>query len=411
MFAYAAGPELFAAYGFFPGLFVHGQMGSGKTKVGEWNMACWGFSLISGIGIIKATPVGLLQELQNYSCLPVWGDEFKQLEVGPEKLAIISDAYNRQPPAKWSVTGVQRKIKTMFMISGESTSSVAAVRSRYTHIQVSEQRRLVNQLQWFTEQKSNLFLFGRVLMERRPKFVKHVRFFLEQWLKNPGTKKLNEREKMGHGIHWASWMAMMALLESHSPDEIAAFKSFMLDHAARAASDVTSETNINIFWMDLITAWKAGEINVDCFLVDSKYQEFDPGGQRAGIGNVAQRWTSYRLYMDPEPTMAQLKIYMSKQRGSVTLKRNDLRDQLSKNPYWMEGTITKRFRRGGTGGTTAWGILADKHPLGFQEGVTDEQFQAYLKDRESADPRQGPLYTLIQEVDLARKKRKTEDAP
>jgi len=395
MFAYAAAPELFAGCGFFPGLWIHGQMESGKTLVTEWLMACWGFRMSSGIGIIKATPVGLLQEAQNYSNLPIWLDEFRQAEVGTEKISILRDAYNRQPPAKWSVTGIQRRMKTMYVVSGESTSLDAAVRSRYTHIQVAAQRRLANHLAWFTAQKKNFFVFGRLLMERRGEFVKQVHFFIGQWLKNPLTATLNEREKMGHGIHWASWMAMCALLQSHSAEETAAFKAAMIEHALRAAGDVTSETNINVFWTDLITAYKAGEVDEECFRLESDYRPADPDGPRVGLGGETLRWNCYRLYIDPEPMLAQLQIYLTKQRASVTLKRKDLRDQLSKNDYFIPGVLRKRFGRSTSGGTTAWGIVVDKHPLGFQAGVSAEEFRAYLNDRESGDPRQGPLYAII----------------
>jgi hypothetical protein len=274
---------------------------------------------------------------------------------------------------------------------------------------VAAQRRLNNHLEWFTANKKKFFIFERVLMERRAEFVKHVRFFLGQWLKHPLTAKLNEREKMGHGIHWSAWLAMCTLLQSHAADETAAFKTVMLEHAQKAAGDVTSETNINVFWTDLITAYKADEIDSDCFRLESEYKPCDPDGERVGLGGETLRWNSYRLYIDPEPMIAQLQIYLSKQRASVTLKRKDLRDQLSKNDYFIQGVVKKRFGKSAAGGTHAWGIEIDKHPLGFQSGVTAEEFQAYINDRESGDPRQGPLYAIIHGLEAKAAKARQEE--
>jgi hypothetical protein len=47
-FSYAAAPEIFDRHGLFPGLWVHGQMESGKTKMVEWRMSWWGFNLNAG---------------------------------------------------------------------------------------------------------------------------------------------------------------------------------------------------------------------------------------------------------------------------------------------------------------------------------------------------------------------------
>ena len=400
-FSYAAAPEIFDRYGLFPGLWVHGQMESGKTKVTEWQIAVWGFTLSAGIGIIQsATAVGMLQEAENYSNLPVWMDEFREREIESVKIAILRNAYNRQTQAKWSPDGIQRNIKTAFIVSGESTSSDAAVRSRYPHVQISAARRLANHLEWFTDNKRFFFLLGRFLLERREAFVQQTLFFLDQWLKSPGVAGLNDREKMVHGIDYAAWLALCAMLESHGPEEVAAFKQFTVAHLKSAAEDVTSETNVNIFWQDMITCWKAGAIPKSCFKLKGEPMEHPP--QMPDMGH----WVSYILYIDPNLTLSAMQVYLTKQRGQVALKRNDLRDQNKTQPYWVpvtwkdaDGNIKQLQARFGSGKDSSnmkcWAIKLDLHPLGLQANATRGEYDKFILDDTVGDPRKGALFVIV----------------
>lgn len=394
--AYSAGPEIFREYGLFPGLFIHGQMESGKTKLTEWLMHVRGFERSSGIGLLKGTPVGLLCEAENYSNEPIWADEYRQGKVSEDKEAVLRDAYNRQPPVKWSADGVQRLMKTSFVVSGESTSSDSATRSRFPHIQVSAAKRKANHLVWMEANKSKFFVIGRFVHEHRNEFVSHLRRFLNIWLQLPDLAGVNERERMVHGIDYASWMAMCQMLESHGPSETSAFTSFMLNHAKGSAADVTSETNIMVFLGDLLTAWKAEAIPQSCFRVESTFMEFPPG-----CPNQKSRWDSYRIFIDPDPTISAIRSFLAKQRCEITLRRKDLRDQLSKTPFWIEAPkgkkLRKRFGKGG-GGTPAWGFALDlMGELGYQP-CTDEEWNEFLLSPDQGDPRKGPFYTIIDEI-------------
>jgi hypothetical protein len=397
VFAYAAAPEIFSAYGLFPGLFVHGQMSSGKTKFTEWLMHLVGFDshgMKAGISAIKSTAVGILQESQNYSNLCLWIDEFRQGQVTEDKVGIFRDAFNRQPPVKWNPEGIQRKIRTAYVISGESTSSDAATRSRYPHVQISASRRINNHLAWFTVQKKNLFVFQRVLMERRAEFVAGLFKYLKLWVTKSGLT--NEREKIVHGIDWAAWRALADLLGAECPPE---FDDFMLEHMNVAAVDVTAETNINLFWTDLISAFNADAIPTDLFRVE-RSSGFYPDGEK---------WMKCRLFMEPNGAIAALAAHLRKAGQAVSLRRNDLRDQLSKNPYWIPGKHRKRFGSSSAGGIPAWGIDVDQHDLGLQM-IEPDEFRAALNPYPgpdalvgeyhflSGDPRKGPLFAIVDKV-------------
>jgi hypothetical protein len=400
MFSYVAAPEIFAEYGLFPGAMLHGQMSSGKTKVAEWGMSLWGFERLSaGIGILKATAVGLLQECENYSNIPLWLDEFRTSEVGQDKMAILRDSYNRQPPAKWTPDGVQRQMKTAFLISGESTASDAATRSRFLHIQVSKDSRLANHLDWFTAHHGKFFVFIRTLLERREEFVGHVQRILSAWLRAPELQEVNERERMVHGIVYASWMAMCAMLESHDATQTAVFRTFMIEHAKSSSADVSSETNINVFWRTFVTAWKAGAIPMNCLKVRKTRLPHPPNAPNQG------EWDWYEMFIDPDALIEALQQFLVKGRATMPLNRKDLRDQLSKTGYWKPGDLRQRFGKG-TGGTLAYLINIDKHPMGYKQ-CSDEEVERFLSSKgDEPDPRKLDLFTVVHEWEMAEQERK-----
>lgn len=168
----------------------------------------------------------------------------------------------------------------------------------------------------------------------------------------------------------------------------------MLTFSRSAASDVASETNINLYFADLITATVSGQLPLSCYRLESTIQEHPPNANHVdAVGNYVQgRWNQYTLYIDAETTLAHLKIFMRSQGASVVLKKKDLRDQLSMEAYWVGGNYTKHFR----GSTTIrpWGIVVDLHPLGTRT-VSDAEFQAFKANPNQGDPRKGELFRVI----------------
>jgi hypothetical protein len=414
MLSYAAAPEVYEKYSLFPGLWVHGQASSGKTTIIEWLMHLWGFDLHKGLDIIKnVTAVGMQIAAEQYCNLPVWFDEYRNLDVEDAKIAILRSAFNRGEQAKYSSDGNQREIKTAFIVSGESTTSDSATRSRYPHVQVAASRRRVNQMEWFNKHAQYFYLFGRMLIERRSEFSALVLRNLQTYREASDMAGVNERDKMVHGVSYSSWLALVEMLQSHSAAEAHEFRRFMLSHAREASVDVVSELNINVFWTDLIVAFKAGEIPLSCFRLQWTSLECPPG--YLPDQTTQGRWASYRLFIDPEATLSALQIYLTKARQQITLKRKDLRDQLSRNEYWIEGQHRLRF--GHCGATTAaWGFNIDKHPLGYNK-VTDAEHNAFLMNTrasdmdhpgESVDRRLGDLYTIVKAVEKEELKREKD---
>ena len=394
IFAYAAAPEIFRDFGMFPGLWVHGQAESGKTKFTSWLASLQGFFRQSGISV-SGTIVGLMQQAENYSNLLVWIDEFRDNMVDTAKLRILRDAPDRQTQPKWSPDGLLRKINTSYIVSGETTTSDAATRSRYPFIQISKEQRKKGHLWWFEHHKQFFFVFWRAAMERRTEFVRVMMKVLREWVDNPSMATMNDREKMVHGVGYSAFVAMVYLLESHDANELTEFRRCVMEHAVSASADVTSENYVNVFLTDMITAFKAGEIPHTCFRIESERLSHPPGYPNQNGG-----WTSYRLYIDYNAVLAALQIYLRHGGGNVTLKRKDLRDQLSRERGWIEGKLRKRFGPMKSRTSEAcWGILLDEHPMGFQ-CCPDDVYEHWLlplgPDMERTDdPRKGPLYTLI----------------
>jgi hypothetical protein len=417
--AYAAAPEIYAQHSLFPGLWVHGQANSGKSTICELLMEIWGFSLHSGL-MLKGnlvSGVGLSQSTAQYSNLPVWADEYINGEVDDDKMSVLHAGYNRQTPAKFNASGFRRMMRTNFVVSGESTSTKAAMRSRYPHIQMAASARLPRAIQgtegyaaamkeqkenfqWLVNHRKYFFLFGRFVIEHRREFVREVQNQMDIW----SREDIDPRLRIMHGVGFASWMAMVALLQSHSSDEVARFRQYMVGHSQRAHEDVQSDHNINVFVEELVTASKMGAIPWQCFKVLQKHAPHAPGapGQPG--------WNEYILLIDPDPTIAALNIWLTKQRQQLPLKRKDLRDQLSRNEFWYSLPDGKKLNvRFGGGVSLAWGIIADKHPLGYRP-VSDEDFDNYLANNKDGDPRKGPLFSLIDWVlEEQRKQQRMEE--
>lgn len=396
--AYAAGPELFADHRFRSGLFIHGQRGSGKSSGVGWSMNVYGYNLTSGIALTKksSTAVGILGQAENYSCQPVWLDEFRTYEIEEDKAGILRSAYDGGLQVKWSPDGKVRAMKTSFIVSGESTSSDNATRNRYPHVQFSADKRQVAHEAWFVKNAPFFVLFGRYVLEHRREYVEKFQLYFKSWLAKGKLEAIDDRERKVHGVVYAGWMSMVALLGSHGPKEVKAFEEFMVTHCSSAAADVGAETNVMVFLTDMLTAFKAGAIPASCFRAESERLAHPPDAP-----NQTSGWKHWKLYIDPNQVIAHLQIWLTKQRGSVTLRRNDLRNQMSKMPGWIDGEIRMRLGQDGERGPAiaCWGIDLDKHSMGYQL-CSDEEHEKFLiprqpTDPEPVDPREGPLFAII----------------
>ena len=405
-----AAPELFVKHGNFPILWVSGGFGSGKTTYTAWLMSFCGFNLIAGLGLISSsvTAVGIACQLENYSNLPLWLDEYRENMIDKSKTPFLRDPYNRALANKWTEDGIQRLIRTMPIVSGESTSSDGATRSRYPHVQVSEQKRTRNHFDWMQAHHEYFFLIFRELLRRRKEFVELTLQQVDRWLAHKDLAGVEQRVRMSHAVCYAAFAAASMMLQSHTAGEVSDGREFLVKHALRAAADVRTEKNINVFIQDLLVAYNCGAISSEVFRVEKERVAHAPGRPNQLV------WDKWRLYVEPEAAIAELNIFMRSQGKTVTLRLKDLRDQLSQDPYWIRGKGTGLKRRFGKKGSktmkAAWGFDLDLHPLGYQM-VSDEEWEAAKipADQvtaddagvifEDGDPRKGPMYGIVEGVE------------
>lgn len=418
MLGYAVGPEFFKHYGCLPSIFIPGQMGSGKTVFTNWLMGIQGYQPVEGckgLGLGKGsrvTPVGLCQQLENYSSMALWFDEYRQYEISDEKVSIIRDSYDRQLAGKWTPDGVQRVIRTTPVVSGETATSDAATRSRYTHLQISASQRIGNHINWMRDNRQYFFFFWRHLLVRRPEFVKLVMTLAAEWFTNKETMEIPERSRVTYALSYAAFTAATILFESHSKQEADAFKKFIIERASSAADDVTSDQNVIVFVQDMITTFKAGAIPAEHFRVEKVGSGPYPKAYRAGalVYEAPNQlyWENYVLWIDPHSVIDSVQIHLRKAGRDVTLKYKDLRDQLSKLDFWMKPENRRFGKKGQMTTLSAWGFSVDLHALGLQR-ISDEVFESSLVEEspslaeigpvfKDGDPRKGELFSIIEGV-------------
>jgi hypothetical protein len=298
------------------------------------------------------------------------------------------------------------------LVSGETATGDAATHSRYTHLQLSRQDRLANHLAWLRDNRPLFVHLWAHLMENRPQFIELVMKNVEFWFTSERTANLPERSRATYALAFGSFMALVCMLESHTSDEVSKFMRFLISRAGVSAADVEHEKFSNIFLQDLLTAYDAGAIPNDLFRVE--------GGDKWELDELGYPWRPFELYWEPYGVIDALNIHLRKAGRVVTLRYKDLRDQLSRNKQWWIRTddpanpVKKRFGPlGGRASKSAWGIRVDRHPLGRQV-ATDDQMKAVIDmrtpslgeaiDRDillkdgMADPRKGPLFSIIEGV-------------
>lgn len=273
------------------------------------------------------------------------------------------------------------------------------------HIQIAKSLRTgtaaeqKDNYEWFVAHRQHFRLFGLWLLENRRAFVEQLMVEMKRW----DEEDIDQRIKTVYGVGYAAWRAMWILLTGEdnvvfSLEEAKEFRLWMLEHSKQAVNDVVSETNINVFWMDLLAAVKSGAIPAECFRLEWR-EGTPPGVEPLEDGTLPQgSWKSYQIFMEPNLLLAELQKELVRARGNVVLKRKDLRDQFSREPWWLGNQLRRRFARGTAGGVQAWGVEVDLHPLGSQP-ISDAEYVEYNRLKfahtDQGDPRKGLLFELV----------------
>jgi hypothetical protein len=357
VFAYAASPEIFRDFKAFPGLFLHGQKGQGKSWIARLCMRIYGFDLEKGVVLQGSTSVGINEALMQVSGLPVWLDEFS-LNVIQQVQDKIKNAYDRSASTKH---GDDRPINTTPLVVGEHTVKDAATKSRYGQMLVSAAKRLGTDaeqqqtFQWMQAEMPRFFLLGRHALLNREAFVPAVLRRIREFLEDPVARQNpDDRARLVHAVAYAGYEGMAELLRVKVPSQ----KDFLIAFARAAAAQQAAQVNLNVFWDQFITCQRLGIFGETpqelrrFFYVERTVLMHPPG--RPGQGP----WESYRLFPHVSEVLAKMQEQLGRQKEVLPLSRNDILQQMQPMPYWLDGKHNKRFA--GAGSVKCWGIAVDE---------------------------------------------------
>ena len=288
----------------------------------------------------------------------------------------------------------------------------------------NRRRKVLTELQeregviWFTEHAHTFHRLGLYVIQHRAEFVEGFFGWLDRWMASPlkdGEGRVVEsRIRMVNGVGYASWMAMVSLLESHGAADVTAFRKFMDAHVVNSSDEVKDEVNVNVFWQELTTAWSADALDLSLFKQVAEERPHPPDAPAQALDEFGQTqpWTNHLLYFDPDGVIASIKMHMVRQREGMSLSRGDYQAQMSKQDYWVPGKHRQRF---GSGAATkaCWCVDLDQHPLGYHP-ISDDAYRAWRAlgpdaRKLAGDPRKGPLYAIIHKLLVKARKPKTPE--
>lgn len=441
--SYAVAPEIYRARGEFPGIWIAGEKGSGKTVAAKVCMAMWGFAeLDQPMSFKSSTTVNAIITLGQLANIPDWGDEYKEGQIKEEAIKnIIHCGFNREIPGKWSPDGTTRKIRTNFIVTGESTCDNAATMDRYLTVNAARENwrgdvaQCDERFKWLLANRKHFFVIIRALLKRRAEFVQTVEQTLAEWEQIPELALAEPRGKFSHGVAYAALLALLKIIPFAPQEMVLNMKEWFIKRTLRSSREVRQQVNVNQFLSDMVSAVRANAFgNTPAELRKYfKVREYDPGTpvvtphqQSAGLEKEMFRWKSYYFYMVPGSVVEVMKAWKRKSGSPLPLDLRDLSRQLSARAFWVKPADTRTMHSQkftGNSPSSCWCLLVDKLPdIGFVP-VSDEEFEAskyenndpasgrYLgHDDEWIDPRKGDLFYLI-ELLLKKRQVSDEDAP
>lgn len=455
--AFAGGPELYKMDGEFPGVFVSGEKGSGKTYLAKWATSFHGFgagygldgkpawTLESGIELPPATGVGLQVSLGQYANLMVWADEYLHGSLKHEVQEVIHMGFNRGASQKYTVDGKKRTLRTNFMVTGETTADRSATLGRFIMLLASKEKRAhpsrerswsgapeeqLRSLEWMKRNRKFFFCIFRHLLQHRPEFITTLLAELDAWQRLPDLASTDARSRKVYGVPYATLAALQKVLAFTTDGELKKFQQWLVRRTVMTVKQEAQTVNVNEFWIDLYGCLNDGGFGHSAselkalFKVMVQDEAHPPGAPNQGYGPQTMsgwQWRSVKLYFKPEPVIAALLEWKRKQGKSLPLNKADLRSQMSSRPYWVpfpekSGSHQQRFGEDGHR-ACCWCVNLDQHEMGYLP-VSDEEYAASFRvdgkpdgelfpSRQWIDPRKGQLWMLVERME----KKKEQPGP
>lgn len=422
---YMAMPEVFAQYSGCGGLWFHGETQQGKSSVARWQMRWHGFNRDDGHNVRKISDVHLAVMLNQYSNMIVWIEEFKS-DVSVSKQEAIKCCYNREGGGKWAPGG-QRRVRTVPIVTGESTSNDAATRSRYPHILVSKSRRLlsdghpVNWFAWFQKHRGMYYVFGRELLRHRAAFSAEVMRLTEEFRTLPEVEGIEHRAALVYGNVYGAFCALERVFcgPIYPKARLDEFRKHCVAECLNAVTEVRTRVNVEVFLQEIVNLFARDKFGRSVeelrrfFHVERTVLEHAPGHPDQ------EYWASYKLYVAPTPLFGAMREALRTEGRTLPLEPGDTRAQMAQRAYFVRGSHTKRF---GHSSMKCWCINLDLcEEFGYTPQSTEAVLEAKTKAVESGltpngerlietaldewdwnDPRRGPLYGIVERLQRRR---------
>lgn len=382
--AYLAMPAFFRKHGQqHPGLWLHGTYGDGKTYIARWLMRLAGFGHVDGITMTPATTdVALFRSLAQYSCLPVFFDEYRAEYATDQRNGLLRNAFDRTAAAKGRIDNMRRtrsvSPSTTPLVCGESECTDAATRSRYVQAVISKQRRAPDpgkvRFRRLEDISESLYQVGRQMMDRRQNFEHEFLSAFAAWnleLDKPENAKVkakaNDRAVLSYGVAFSGLAALAAILDLKALDGPInqAFLPFLLRYMAVADSDTKSSGVVETFWENFISALHQKAISHDCIrrawvrpheteegkvLFCSEYEARDGTGREVALINASDSFSAFEEFL--------------RKRGrSFPLDHANLAKYLRNQKYWVWKYTESGWKaKWGGAKRSTWGVYLDEFP-------------------------------------------------
>lgn len=395
LLGYAVAPEVFKKRHHFPGIFVHGQQGSGKSYVVQWLMDLYGFDALDPLQLRGGgvTEVGLEQAVSQYSNIALWADEFAVGEVSDKMVGVFRNAFNRGGVAKHGLGGEDRRPSTMFILSGENTPSDAAMRSRYAHVFISVKNRKQENRDWFESHRKYFVLIWRAILCERKRFLTLWYDAYDTWLKwCAGAPDTDPRAHFVYGMGWAALESACRFFGAYNDEILDKMRRYVIESMVGHNSDVNKSTRSNVFWTELVTAVDTRDVELDWLDVQIIHQDApaDAPDQKTTRG-----WDRAKLYFVPSKVRDGINRYRRARGFPPMMEITDLRAQMKPYEFFDHRCPPRRFgRHSKAAGVRCWCVDLDKHDLGYVP-LTNAEFAEWVESGSSHDPRRGELYGLV----------------
>jgi hypothetical protein len=426
MVSFYAAPELYAERNQFPGIWIHGEKGGGKTATAQWLLALFGFRHIeSGISFKTSSAVGMHIALGQYANIPVWGDEYKEGELyNPHIVGVIHGGFNREVASKWSVDGRTRSIRTSLLVTGESTSSNAATMSRFVNVIAAREKRAgteeeqLRRLKWLQDHRQYLFAIGRKILRHRTTFVERFMVHLNDWERSTDLAQVEPRARFTYGVSYAGFMALNELIPIYDSKRCQDFRQRLVNKTIESHAELAARVDVITFLRILLSAYHAGAFGRSS-AERQRYYKFvvnqdvirllTPRQLKDAAEHPRLMLISGILYFTPGPVIDAIRRHLYAQGQKLPLDQHDLLAQLKSKGFF----VPPRHRQGhqqkfgkDKTNTYCWAIDLSKVPdLGVLV-VSDEVWEAsfypdgnttrgMLPLDEWVDPRKGELFSIV----------------